>query len=61
MNAGADGECGSRMCQPITQANCNRDRKTGSKSISLTQRRRSAWKAAVREDRIASYGIPDAR
>ena len=26
-------KAGSRMCQPMTQANCNRDRKTGSKSI----------------------------
>ena len=24
---------GNRMCQPMTQANCNRDRNTGSKSV----------------------------
>ena len=37
MNAAAPTvNAGSRMCQPITQANCNRDRKTGSKSISVT-------------------------
>ena len=37
MNAAAPTvNAGSRMCQPITRANCNRDRKTGSNSISVT-------------------------
>ena len=30
-------KAGSRMCQPMTQANCNRDRKTGSRSIAYPQ------------------------
>lgn len=32
---------GSRMCQPITQANCSRDRNTGSKSITRLSRCRA--------------------
>jgi hypothetical protein len=52
---------GSRMCQPITRANCNRGRKTGSNSISVTPDGRcSARKVAANASQIRAYDILDA-